>query len=177
VSSSEILAEGQGLVRYDAELVLVETRLSAELALRSWLAVGLALPYRVVDVGVGYRDPTTGAPVTSQQAGSTRAMSGCTASAILRSMSTGRASSAHCGSTRGSARPCARQHRGGSVPARSDRPGAPARAVRDRDLDPVPRRRGAAFAGPVTAAAWGIAQLSLYDNDHGFRAGDRYSGG
>ena len=69
VSSSEVLAEGQGQVRYDADLVLVETRLSAELALRSWLAVGLALPYRLIDVGVAYRDPATGAPVTSQQAG------------------------------------------------------------------------------------------------------------
>jgi thiol-disulfide isomerase/thioredoxin len=31
--------------------------------------------------------------------------------------------------------------------------------------------------GNVTAALWGLAHLSLYDNAKGFRAGDRFSGG
>ena len=31
--------------------------------------------------------------------------------------------------------------------------------------------------GRVTLAVWGLAHLSLYDNDKGYRAGDRYSGG
>jgi hypothetical protein len=43
---------------YDARLVLIETRFAAELALRSWLGVGIALPVRVVDVDVTDHDPT-----------------------------------------------------------------------------------------------------------------------
>ena len=178
VSSSEILAEGQGLVRYDAELVLVETRLSAELALRSWLAVGLALPYRVVDVGVGYRDPTTGAPVTSQQAGihaRDERLHGLGDPSI----------NVHGARELGALRFHARL--GTTLPLGSteEDPFLLGQIGQEHQhvqfgtgtLIPFLAVEAQRSLGPVTAAAWGIAQLSLYDNDHGFRAGDRYSGG
>lgn len=64
--STEILDETQGPLRYESRFVLIETRLNASLALTPWLAVEGSLPYRVIDVGVTYRDPGTGAEVPLQ---------------------------------------------------------------------------------------------------------------
>ncbi len=61
ISSSEALDDATGPVRYDSHLVLVETRLGAEYAITPYLAVGGALPYRVIDVGVSYWNPSSGA--------------------------------------------------------------------------------------------------------------------
>ena len=62
ISSSEILDDAAGPVRYDSRLVLLETRFGAEYALTPYLAIGGALPYRVADVDVSYFDPATGDP-------------------------------------------------------------------------------------------------------------------
>lgn len=64
-TSQETLDDGTGPTIYDGRVVLVETRLQAEYALSPWIAIGAALPYRVVDVGVRYRDPDTGAEIPS----------------------------------------------------------------------------------------------------------------
>ena len=59
VSSTETLDDVSGPVRYDSRLTLLEMRLAAEYAITKYLAIGGALPYRVVDVGVHYTDPST----------------------------------------------------------------------------------------------------------------------
>ena len=60
VNGSEVVIENAGRIRYDSQLALSETRLSAEYALTPWLAVGGALPFRIVDIGVAYFDPASG---------------------------------------------------------------------------------------------------------------------
>jgi thiol-disulfide isomerase/thioredoxin len=60
VSSTETLDDVSGPVRYDSHLLLLETRLGAEYAITPRWALGGALPYRMVDVGVHYTDPSTG---------------------------------------------------------------------------------------------------------------------
>jgi thiol-disulfide isomerase/thioredoxin len=65
-SSTEILDEAQGPLRYESRFVLIETRLNASLALTPWLAVEGSMPYRVIDVDITYRDPATGAEVPLQ---------------------------------------------------------------------------------------------------------------
>ena len=62
ISSSEILDDAAGPVRYDSHLVLLEMRIGAEYALTPYLAIGGGMPYRVADVDVSYFDPTTGEP-------------------------------------------------------------------------------------------------------------------
>lgn len=178
VSSSEELAEGQAQVRYDADLALVETRLTAELALRSWLAVAVALPYRVIDVGVAYRDPATGAPVMSQQAGiharderlrgigdPSLTLHGFREVALFRFH-------ARLGTTI----PLGHTE---EDPFLLGQIGQEHQHVQfgTGTLIPFLAVEAQRRFGPVTGAAWGIAQLSLYDNDHGYRAGDRYSAG
>jgi thiol-disulfide isomerase/thioredoxin len=178
VSSSEVLAEGQGQVRYDADLALVETRLTAELALRSWLAVALALPYRAIDVGVAYRDPATGAPVMSQQAGihaRDERLHGIGDPSLTL----------HGARELASFRFHARL--GTTVPLghTEEDPFLLGQIGQEHQhvqfgtgtLIPFVALEAQRSFGPVTGAAWGIAQLSLYDNDHGYRAGDRYSAG
>lgn len=178
VNSSEVLTDAQGQVRYDSDLVLVETRLSTELALRSWLAIGLSLSYRVIDVGVAYRDPVTGAPVTSAQAGihaRDERLHGIGDPSIT----------VHGAREVGGFRFHARL--GTSLPLghTEEDPFLLGQIGQEHQhiqfgtgtLIPVAAVEAQRVFGPVTGAAWGIAQLSLYDNDHGYRAGDRYSAG
>ncbi len=178
VSSSEVLAEGQGQVRYDADLVLVETRLSAELALRSWLAIGLALPYRVIAVGVAYRDPATGATVMSQQAGiharDERLHGIGDPSLTLHGAHEVGLSRFHA--RLGTSLPLGHTEKD---PFSLGQIGQEHQHVQFGTGTLIPflaveAQRG---FGRITGAAWGIAQLSLYDNAHGYRAGDRYSAG
>ncbi|MEJ7602862.1 MAG: hypothetical protein WKG01_33550 [Kofleriaceae bacterium] len=63
IASEEVLAEATGPVLYDTTLLLVETRLAAEYAMSPWLAFTVAAPYRVVDVAVTHRDPSSGNPL------------------------------------------------------------------------------------------------------------------
>ncbi len=178
VSSTEILAEGQGNVRYDAGLALVESRLAAEYALTSWFALGVAMPYRVVDVSVTYRDPATGAEVMSQQAGihaRDERLHGIGDPTITL----------HGAREVGAFRFHARL--GTSIPLAhtEEDPFLLGQIGQEHQhvqfgtgtLIPFVAVEAQRAFGPVTGAAWGIARLSLYDNNHGFQAGDRYSVG
>jgi thiol-disulfide isomerase/thioredoxin len=178
VTSQQVLTDAQGTLRYDTRLVLVETRLSAELALRSWLAVGVGLPYRVVNVGVTYRDPTTGEIV----------MPGSVAI------------HARDETVRGIGDPSVQVHLardaggfhlhariGTSVPLGGTVEDPFVLGMIGQDHQHIQLGTGtfipfvAAEAqrtfGRVTLAGWGLVHASLYENDHGFRAGHRISGG
>jgi thiol-disulfide isomerase/thioredoxin len=178
VHSTEILDDAQGPVRYDADLALIETRFSAEYALSSWLAIGVALPYRAVDVGVTYRDPTSGAEVSSAQAGihaRDERLHGVGDPAI----------NVHVAREVGRARLHARL--GASLPLGRTEEDPFLLGQIGQEHQHVQFGTGTVIPylaleaqrtfGPVTGTMWGLAQPSVYDNDHGFRAGDRYSGG
>jgi thiol-disulfide isomerase/thioredoxin len=65
ITGTETVDEATGPVLQDSNLVLVETRLSAEYAVRPWIAIGASFPYRMVDVDVEHRNPMTGDPIDS----------------------------------------------------------------------------------------------------------------
>jgi thiol-disulfide isomerase/thioredoxin len=178
ISSQQVLTDAQGTLRYDTRLVLVETRVSAELALRSWLAVGLALPYRVVDVDVTYRDPDTGEEVMPGSVAihaRTETIQGLGDPALT----------VHLAREAGGFRLHARA--GTSVPLGGTVEDPFALGMIGQDHQHVQLGTGTFIpflaveaqrrVGPATIAAWGLAHVSLYENDHGFRAGHRISGG
>lgn len=179
ISSSEILDDAAGPVRYDSRLVLLETRLGAEYALTPWLAIGGALPYRVADLDVSYFDPATGAPRDPSFAGihaRTETIHGVGDPSLH----------VHGALARGGFTFHARL--GSTVPLGST-------------LDENPYELGAigfphehiqlgtGTAMPfvaleaqrpiarVTLAAWGLAYLSVYEGSNGYRPGSRISGG
>ncbi len=178
ISSRQVLTDAQGTLRYDTRLVLVDTRLSAELALRSWLAVGLALPYRVVDVDVTYRDPDTGEEV----------MPGSVAIHARNETISGVADGAltvHLARELGAFRVHARA--GTSLPLGStvEDPFLLGMIGQDHQhvqlgtgtFVPFVAIEGQRRVGPATVAAWALARASLYENAHGYRAGHQISGG
>ncbi len=179
ISSSEILDDAAGPVRYDSHLVLLETRLGAEYALTPYLAVGGALPYRLVDVDVSYFDPATGAPREPTFAGlhaRTETIRGIGDASLH----------VHGALSRGAFAFHARL--GSTLPT-------------GRTLDENPYELGAiGFAhehvqlGTGTAmpflsveaqrrvsrlnvSAWGVAYLSAYEGGNGYKPGSRISGG
>ncbi len=175
IHSEEVLDEGTGPVLFDERVKLLETRLTAEYTVLPWLAIGGALPYRVVDVDLVHRDPSTGAEVdvpTEIHARDER-LSG------LGDPSIGVHVAREFGGWRlhgrgGVTIPVGRTeedpHLLGSIGQEHQHvqlgtgtwvPYAAAEAQR-------------AF-GKVTGSVWGLAYVSLADNEHGYRAGDRYS--
>lgn len=179
VSSSETLDDVSGAVRYDSHLMLVETRLSAEYAITKYLAIGGALPYRVVDVGVRYSDPSTGMERDPSFAGihaRDETIDGIGDASLH----------VHTALVRGDwtvhARLGTTLPLGGTL---DEDPFALGRIGQEHEhiqlgtgtfmpfvAAEVQRR----FA-PWTAAAWGVGYLSVYDNSHGYRPGHRISAG
>lgn len=177
ISSEEVLPEAQGPVLYDTRLILVENRLAVEYALSSWLALGLAAPYRVVDVDVTHRDPATGALVTPPSTIHSR-----------NEMLTGLGDvslNAHLAREVGAVRFHVRV--GTSIPIAGTEEDPHLLGSIGQEHQHVQLGTGTFIPfvvaeaqrsfGKLTLAAWGLAHLSLYDNDKGFRAGDRVSGG
>ncbi len=179
ISSSEILDDAGGPVRYDSHLVLVETRLGAEYAITPYLAVGGALPYRVVDIGVGYFDPSTGMRRDPRFAGI----------------------HARSETIHGIGDPSLHVHgvlsRGGLVLHTRLGTTLPLGETLEEDpftLGAIGQQHdhiqlGTGTAMPfvalevqrpingVTLAAWGLAYLSLYEANNGYQSGSRISGG
>lgn len=176
ISSEEVLAEAQGPVLYDSRLVLVETRLAAEYALTPWLALGAALPYRMVDIDVAHRDPASGMEVPASMIHlRTETLRGIGDPSVT----------AHVARELGRYRLHGRL--GTSIPAGStvEDPFLLGQIGQEHQHVQLGTGTFVPFAaaevqrafGPVTAALWGLAHVSLYENDHGFRAGHRLSGG
>ncbi len=179
ISSSELLDDAGGPVRYDSHLVLVETRLGAEYAITPYLAVGGALPYRVVDVGVNYFEPTSGMRRDPSFAGI----------------------HARSETVHGMGDPSLHAH---GVLARRGlvlhvRVGSTLPLGTTLDEDPFTLgaigqehahiQLGTGTAMPfvalevqrrfrsITLAAWGLAYVSAYEGNNGYRPGSRISGG
>ena len=177
IHGEQVLAEAQGPVLYDSRLVFVETRLAAEYALRPWLALGAALPYRMVDIDVAHRDPSTGMPVPAPSSIHAR-------TETLRGVGDP-SLAAHLAREAGAYRLHGRL--GTSLPAGAtvEDPFLLGQIGQEHQHVQFGTGTFVPFAavevqraiGPATAALWGLAHLSLYENDHGFRAGHRLSGG
>jgi len=178
IQGEEVVVEGAGPVRNDTRLVLVETRLAAEYAVRPWLAVAGALPYRIVDVDVTQRDPATGAPIPSPSTTHAR-------TETVRGL--GDASiGVHLARELGGLRLHARL--GTSLPIGGTEEDPHLLGSLGQEHQHIQLGAGTwipyaaieaqrAIGARATVAAWALAHLSLYDNAHGFRAGDRFSGG
>ena len=179
VHSEQILSDAQGPLRYDTRLVLLETRLAGEYALTPWLALGGALPYRVIDVGVTTRDPTTGAPVD--------AMGGAIHARTETLRGLGDASvHAHLAREVGGLRLHARAGTslplGGHVEEDPFLLGMIGQEHQHLQLGtgtfvPFVAVEAQRPFARVTVAAWALAHLALYENDHGYRPPRRFSGG
>lgn len=171
ISESESLQEGTQLVRYDTDVVLVETRLAAEYALTPNLAIGAAFPYRVVDVDVA----TT--PMSTQMIHvRTERLTGVgDASLTLH----------YARELPGAWRLHARA--GTSIPLGSTVEDPHALGAIGQEHQHVQFGSGTFIPslaveaqrtfGKVTASAFALAHLSLYENDHGYQQGHRFSGG
>lgn len=179
LSSSELLDENGAPLRYQSRFVLVETRLSAALALTPWLAAEAALPYRVADLDVTYRDPATGAevtPLTPPIHARDQRLHGLGDAALA----------VHVAGERAGFRLHGRL--GTSLPLGStvDNPFALGAIGQEHEhvqlgtgtFVPMLAAEVQHAAGPdVTAAAWALVHASLYENRQRYRPGHRISGG
>jgi thiol-disulfide isomerase/thioredoxin len=180
ISSEETLDEGTGPVVYDERLLFWETRLAAEYAVTPWLAIAGAFPYRVVDVDVANSDPVTGDPVmVTNVHARTETLTGVGDPSLSSHFAfDARGFSVHARA--GTSLPLAQTeedpHLLGSL-------GQEHQHIQLGTGTFVPfvaleaQRSFGAGKRRVVGAAWALAHLSLYDNDKGYRAGDRYSGG
>jgi thiol-disulfide isomerase/thioredoxin len=170
ISEEEVLQEGAQQVRYATDLVLVETRLAAEYVLTPYLAIGVAMPYRVVDIDV------TTTPMSMQQihVRSERLTGVGDASLTM-----------HYARELAAYRLHARA--GTSIPLGSTVEDPHALGAIGQEHQHIQFGSGTfipsvalevqrAF-GPVTTSAFALAHLSLYENSHGFKQGHRISGG
>lgn len=177
IDGSEVVIENAGRIRYDSSLALFETRLSAEYAIASWLAVGAALPYRVVDVGVEYFDPATGDRLPSGSSIHIR-------DEQLRGLGD---PSLHVHGAReiGGWRFHARL--GATLPVADTVENPHLLGSIGQEHEHIQLGTGTAIPfgvveaqhrfGQVTGAAFAAAFVSMYENDHGFKPGHRISGG
>jgi thiol-disulfide isomerase/thioredoxin len=178
IQSEEVLQEAQGPVLYDTRLVLLETRLAAEYAWSPYFAFALSAPYRVVDVDVTHRDPATGEPIappTSIHSRTERIDGIGDLQAFVRYA---RDLGAFRLFVRG----------GTSIPLGSTEEDPHLLGSIGQEHQHIQLGTGTfiplvaaeiqrAITPRITAGMWTLAQLSLYDNDQGFRAGDRISAG
>jgi thiol-disulfide isomerase/thioredoxin len=175
-SSEQILIEPQGTVGYDANLTFIETRLAGEYSLRPWLALGFAVPYRVADIDVTYRD-RSGEAVAPSSLIHAR-------DEILRGFGD---PSLHVHLTRAIDTVRLHARLGTSVPLGGTVEDPFALGATDQDHQHIQFGTGTFIPFVVleaqrtishfTLAGWLLARASLTENHHGFRAGDRYAGG
>ncbi|HUS28442.1 MAG TPA: thioredoxin family protein [Kofleriaceae bacterium] len=176
IHSVETLDEAMGPVVYDERLVFWETRLAAEYTLTRSLAVGAAFPYRVVDVDVANSDPATGDPITVTNVHArNETLTGVGDPSVSAHLATD-AAGLHVHARIGTSLPLGRTeedpHLLGSLGQEHEHI-----QLGTGTFIPFVSVEAQRGFGKVVGAAWALAHLSLYDNDHGYRAGDRYSGG
>lgn len=179
ISSSEVLDDAAGPVRYDSSLVLLETRFGAEYALTPYLAIGGALPYRVADVDVSYFDPATGEAREPSFAGihaRTETINGIGDASLHVHGALSRGSFAFHARL-GSTIPL-----GGTLDENPYELGAIGFEHEHIQLGTgtampfvaLEAQRPLSF---MTLAAWGVAYLSVYEGGNGYKPGSRISGG
>ncbi len=177
IHSKQVLEEPTGSVLYDTRFVLVETRLTAEYTVRPWIAVGFALPYRMVDVNVTTRDPSTGMELLGGSTIHER-------SETLRAIGDP-ALTIHTARELGEFRLHVRF--GTSLPiGRTEEDPFILGAINEEHehiqfgsgtVIPFAALEAQRAISSVTVSGWALAHLSLYENSKGFRAGHRFSGG
>ena len=177
IRNEQVLDEAQGPVLYDTRLTLVETRLAGEYAILPWLAVGFAAPYRMLDVDVTHRDPSSGAlvPPPSSIHARTETLRGFGDPSL----------SVHAAREAGAFRLHLRL--GTSIPlaGTEEDPFLLGNIGQEHQhiqfgtgtFIPYVAIEAQRSIASVTVAGWALAHLSLYDNAKGFRASDRFSGG
>jgi thiol-disulfide isomerase/thioredoxin len=177
LSDSEIVVENAGRLRYDSTLKLVETRLTAEYAITSWLAVGGSLPYRVVDVGVNYFDAASGVRVQNGSSIHIRdetlngwgdpqlALHGAYEIAGWRLH-------ARVGATFPVGNTVENPHALGAIGQEHEHIQLGAGSI-----IPMLGIEAQRAVGPVTLAAFGVTYISVSENDKGYKPGTRISGG
>gem|GEM_PF-778454 len=177
IDGSEVVIETAGRVRYDSRLALFETRLSAEYALTSSIAIGAALPYRIVDIGVDYFDPATGAQVPNGSSIHVRdeRLTGLGDPSLnvhgARELGSLRFH-ARLGATLPVADTVENPHLLGSIGQEHEHVQLGTGTVIPFGVVEVQRS-----FGPLTGAAFAAAFVSLYENEYGFQPGHRISGG
>ena len=177
-SSTELLDEQGQVLRTDTRLVLAETRLAASYALTPSLALDASLPYRIVDVGVTHRDPATGEVVVPSAPpihARDETLHGVGDPSIAL----------HVARDLGGFGVHARL--GTSLPLGRSEEDPVALGAIGQEHQHVQLGSGTFIPslalevqrpiGEVTLAGFGLIHASLYDNDHGYRAGDRWSAG
>jgi thiol-disulfide isomerase/thioredoxin len=177
IQSDELIGETQGLVRYDTRLLFVESRLGAEYALTPWLALSAAFSYRVIDVDLQHRDPQSGAVILSPsihvRSERLHGPGDATIGAHLARELRGVRLHARFGTSLPLGRTEENPHLLGSLGQEHQHlqlgtgTWIPYLAIEAQ----VP------LNARLTVAGWALAQPSLYQNDQGFRASTRYSGG
>ena len=178
LSSSELLDEPGGTLRYESGFRLWETRLSAGYALTPWLALEGSFPYRVADIDVTYRDPATGAIVMPNNGAihaRTETLRG------LGDPSLG----VHLADERGGFRLHLRAATTVPVGRTEEDPFILGMIGQDHQhlqfgtgtFVPSLAVEAQRPAGPVVLSLWALTYQSLYENDERYQAGDRYSGG
>jgi thiol-disulfide isomerase/thioredoxin len=181
IDGSEVVIENAGRIRNDSRLSLFETRLSASYALTSSIAFGAALPYRVVDVGVDYFDPATGAPLPNGSSIHIRdeRLTGFGDPSLhvhgAREVGAWRFH-ARLGTTLPVASTVENPHLLGGIGQEHQHVQLGTGTVIPFGVVEAQRRFGDG-ARTITAAAFTAAFVSLYENDEGFKAGHRISGG
>jgi thiol-disulfide isomerase/thioredoxin len=179
ISSSEVLDDVGGPVRYDSHLILLETRLGVEYALTPYLAIGGALPYRVADVEVSYFDPTTGEqrdPTFEGIHARNETIHGVGDPSLHVHAALSRHGFAFHGRL-GATLPLGETlHEDpfalGHIGQEHEHIQLGLGVVMPFVAAEVQRRVDAA-----TLAAWTVAYISLYENSHGYKPGSRISGG
>ncbi len=177
IHEEETIAEGAGSVLYDTHLLLVETRLTGEYVLMPSLAIGASFPYRVVDIDVAQRDPATGMPIANPSTihERTETLTGVGDPSLA----------VHYAREVAGYRFHVRA--GTSIPLGGTVEDPHALGAIGQEHEHVQLGTGTFIPslavevqraiGPVTVATFALAHLSLYENDHGYKAGHRFSTG
>ncbi|MCW5806063.1 MAG: thioredoxin family protein [Deltaproteobacteria bacterium] len=177
IHSEEVVDDPLGPVLDETHLRLLEMRLGGEYAVNRWLAVGFGFPYRIVDVDVAYKNPTTGEPVpnASMIHARTETLRGV-GDPTLNVRFARDAGAFRLNARAGTSLPLAGTvedpHLLGSIGQEHQHI-----QLGTGTLIPFLTVEAQRRFARVTAAAWALARVSLYDNDKGFRAGDRYAAG
>ncbi len=178
-TASEMLVGGTpAIVEHDQSIVNDETRIVGELGITRYLAAGLVLPFRVFDTHIRYVDPSSGQVVSIENPDlhhRNEVLTGLGDPWLLA-----RAAMVAAGTT-------ISLRAGVTVPLGSTVPDP--FALGDMGIshehtqfgtgtfDPVVGIDGYRAFGTVTVEAYALTVQSLYENSHGYKAGNRYAFG
>ena len=175
IHSEEVLDEGLGPVLFDENVTILENRLAVAYTVLPWLEITGALPYRMIDVDLSHRDPSTGEmiDVPSEIHARDETLSGLGDPALglhgFRELGSWRFH-ARGGATFPVGKTEEDPHLLGSIGQEHQHI-----QLGTGTIVPFLAVEAQRNVGNVTLAGWGLTYQSLAENEHGYRAGDRYS--